>query len=117
MREQDIYLQGLKYKVEVLLDYQNLVYFITIKQLNRRQVRQAEILALYNFKIHYVQGKENTQANALSRKPKYLSNKIIPSRAILKGDRITLMYNRTQLATIFRLKDKTFKELIKKGYN
>ena len=31
IREQDIYLQGLKYKVEVLLNYQNLVYFIITK--------------------------------------------------------------------------------------
>jgi hypothetical protein len=100
-----------------LLDYKNLIYFTTTKELNRRQVRWAETLASYNFKIHYVKGTENARADVLSKKLEYVSNKTLLTRAILKTDGSSLVYNRTQLAAISRLKNKTFEELIRKGYN
>jgi hypothetical protein len=34
-----IYLKGIKYQVKVFTDYQNLIYFLTTKELNRRQIR------------------------------------------------------------------------------
>ena len=53
----------------------------------------------------------------LSRKLEYTSNKTLLSWAILKIDSNMLVYNKTQLVTISQLKDKTFKELIRKRYN
>jgi len=61
------------------------------------------MLALYNFRILYVKGLENARADALSRKPEYLSNKTYKSRAILKIDSDSLVFNKQQLAAITRL--------------
>ena len=44
--------------------------FLTTKELNRRQVRWAEILAEYYFKIKYIKGINNTRVNTLSKKEK-----------------------------------------------
>ena len=39
-----------------------------MKELNRRQVRWAEMLVEYYFKIKYVKGTDNARVDALSRK-------------------------------------------------
>ena len=52
----------------VKTDYKNLIGFLTIKELNYRQVRQAEMLVEYHFKIQYIKGTKNIRADALSRK-------------------------------------------------
>ena len=38
---------------EVWTDYKNLEYFYKKRQLSERQVRWAEVLACYNFKLAY----------------------------------------------------------------
>ena len=50
------------------MDYKNLMGFLIIKELNYRQVRQAEILIEYYFEIQYTKGTENARVDALSRK-------------------------------------------------
>ena len=42
--------------------------FLTIKKLNRRQVRWVEMLIKYYFEIEYVKGIDNIRVDALSRK-------------------------------------------------
>ena len=54
----------------VKMDYKNLIGFLTTKELNQRQVRQAEMLIKYYFKIQYTKGIDNTRADALSKKAK-----------------------------------------------
>ena len=54
----------------VKIDYKNLIGFLTIKELNQRQVRWAEMLIEYYFEIQYTKGTDNARANALSRKAK-----------------------------------------------
>jgi len=54
----------------VKIDYKNLTGFLTIKELNQRQVRWAEMLTEYYFEIQYTKGIDNVQADALSRKAK-----------------------------------------------
>jgi len=54
----------------VKTNHKNLIGFLTIKELNWRQVRWAEILTEYHFEIQYTKGIDNTQADALSRKAK-----------------------------------------------
>ena len=54
----------------VKTDYKNLTGFLITKELNRKQVRQAEMLIKYYFKIQYTKGIDNAQADALSRKAK-----------------------------------------------
>ena len=67
------------------MDYKNLIGFLTTKKLNQRQVRQAEILIEYYFKIQYTKGTDNARADALSRKAK-LQNKEKPLGALLQKD-------------------------------
>ena len=64
-----VYLEGAKYQVKVLTDHKNLTWFTTTKVLNRRQVRWAETLASYHFRIHYQKGAENGRTDVLNRRP------------------------------------------------
>ena len=50
------------------MDYKNLTGFLIIKELNYKQVRQAEMLTEYYFKIWYTKGTKNVRVDALSRK-------------------------------------------------
>jgi hypothetical protein len=50
------------------MDYKNLTGFLTTKELNQRQVKWAEILAEYHFKIKHVKGTDNIKADILSKK-------------------------------------------------
>ena len=52
------------------MNYKNLIGFLIIKELNYRQVRQAEILIEYYFKIQYTKGTKNIRVDTLSRKAK-----------------------------------------------
>jgi hypothetical protein len=49
--------------------------FLTTKKLNQRQVRWAEILAEYYFKIKHIKGTNNAKTDILSRKVELQSSK------------------------------------------
>jgi hypothetical protein len=51
----------------------NLQYFKETNQLNQRQVRWAETLQEYNFKIVYRKGSQNGKADTLSRCPEFIA--------------------------------------------
>ena len=53
------YLEGSRHPIMVYSNHKNLSYFTTTKKLNQQQVRWAELLASYNFQIHYWKGSEN----------------------------------------------------------
>ena len=59
--------------------------FLIIKELNRRQVRQAEMLIEYYFEIQYTKGTKNARVDALSRKAKLQNDKKL-SGVILRKD-------------------------------
>jgi hypothetical protein len=61
-------LEGAMHPISVLSDRKNLEYFMTTKQLNRRQVRWAEYLSRFNFVITYRSGKQGGKPNALTRR-------------------------------------------------
>ena len=63
------YLEGCKHEVLVLTDHNNLRRFMDTKSLSSRQVRWAQELSRYHFRIDYRQGKANGAADALSRYP------------------------------------------------
>ena len=63
------YLKGCKHEVLVLTDHNNLRRFMDTKNLSSRQVRWAQELSWYHFRIDYRQGKANGAADALSRFP------------------------------------------------
>ena len=60
------YLEGSTHEVLVLTDHNNLRKFMDTKRLSGRQVRWAQELSRYNFRIDYRQGTHNP-ADALSR--------------------------------------------------
>lgn len=53
---------------QILTDHRNLRYFTTIKRLNERQMRWADILSRYDFTLHYRPGKLASRPDALSRR-------------------------------------------------
>ena len=67
------------------MNYKNLIGFLIIKELNRKQVRQAEMLTEYHFKIQYTKGTKNARVDALNRKVK-LQNEEKPLGALLRKD-------------------------------
>jgi RNase H-like domain found in reverse transcriptase/Reverse transcriptase (RNA-dependent DNA polymerase)/Integrase zinc binding domain/Chromo (CHRromatin Organisation MOdifier) domain/Retroviral aspartyl protease len=95
-REWRVYLEGTKYPVQVYTDHKNLLYWTTTKQLNRRQVRWSETLASYDFKINHVRGTENGRADALSRRPDYMTGTSLTPSSILKKDGNALVYRKPQ---------------------
>ena len=54
--------------VKVYTDHRNLEYFMTTKQLTRRQARWAEFLSEFNFKIMYRPGKQGQKPDYLTRR-------------------------------------------------
>jgi hypothetical protein len=60
-------LHSIELFTNVLTDHKSLKYFMIIKQLNKRQVRWAEFLAKFDFKIVYQSDKKNDKANSLTR--------------------------------------------------
>ena len=68
------YLLGAKYPVEVFTDHQSLLYFRSAQNLNRRQARWALILENYNLRFLHTPGKQNTVADALSRRSDFKKN-------------------------------------------
>ena len=59
LKEWKAFLQRIINLFIVKIDYKNLIGFLTIKELNRRQVRWVEELAEYYFKIKYIKGTDN----------------------------------------------------------
>ncbi|KAI7759627.1 hypothetical protein LZL87_014268 [Fusarium oxysporum] len=70
-REFRHYLIGNKHKVKVYTNHQNISYFATTHELNRRQLCYAEFLYKFDFVIIYRKGLENGRADAISRRPDY----------------------------------------------
>ncbi|KAI0996259.1 hypothetical protein K3495_g11919 [Podosphaera aphanis] len=61
-------IQGIEYPISVITDLSNLTYFMTTKQLTRRQVRWSEFLSGFDFKIIYRPGKQEGKPDALTRR-------------------------------------------------
>ncbi|SLM34530.1 retrotransposon nucleocapsid protein [Lasallia pustulata] len=60
-------LEATELPVEIFTDHKALEHFMTSKELTRRQVRWAEKLSEYNFKIMYQTGAKNIKADALTQ--------------------------------------------------
>lgn len=113
-----VYLEGPKFTVNVLSDHKNLIYFTTTKILNRRQVRWAEELAVFNYKISYQPGSANARADALSRRTDYLQNKKPVSHAIfaIEPNGELKNSNQHQIAATFQIQETHWKNEITEAY-
>ena len=62
------YLEGAQVQIQVYSDHRSLEYFLTTKQLTRRQARWSEYMADFHFTIEYRAGRKSTKPDALSRR-------------------------------------------------
>lgn len=77
-------LQGNQHKTTIISDHDNLRYFMTTKELTRRQARwYADVLVHFDFTIRHCKGKENYWSDALSRRPDLMTKKK-ENRALFK---------------------------------
>ena len=60
------YLEGSTHVILMLSNHKNLKYFVTTKQLMRRQIRWSEYLSGFNYLIHYRAGQLCTKPDALT---------------------------------------------------
>ena len=61
-------LEGTGLPVKILTDHCNLQYFMTTKQLSRRQARWSEYLSRFNFVIQFRPGRLGAKPDALTRR-------------------------------------------------
>ena len=61
-------LEGTKHKIEILNDHQNLTYFRTAQNLNRRQARWSLYLSRFDFALIHRPGRNSAKPDALSRR-------------------------------------------------
>ncbi|KAI0992802.1 hypothetical protein K3495_g15382, partial [Podosphaera aphanis] len=61
-------LQGSHTPITVFTDHRNLGYFMTTKELSRRQVRWSEFLSQFDFVIKSRSGRDNVKADSLTRR-------------------------------------------------
>ena len=71
--------------------------FLIIKELNYKQVRQAEMLIEYYFEIYYTKGTKNARADALSRKAKLQNNGKLLGAMLRKDKDGLIRYNYTKI--------------------
>jgi len=110
-----VYIKEL-WKLTILTNHKNLVHFIIIKQLNRRQIRWLKQLEQYKFKIQYTLDKDNNKADALSRRSDHIKTKKSFNYNILKINKDELLLvNKHELNVTLRIfRDNTKEFLIKK---
>jgi hypothetical protein len=112
-KEWRAYLQGARFPTTVYSDHKNLTGFMTTKELSPRQVRWAQFLATFDFKIIHTRGTENRRADALSRRPDFQGTEH-PSGAILTRTQDgALIYNHPTLAATIEAKESSWIQLIR----
>ena len=62
------FVEGAKHPCEILTDHKNLKYFMTAKQLNRRQACWSLYLSHFDFMLSHSPGKSMDKPDALSRR-------------------------------------------------
>src|SRR6266567_6082376 len=62
------FIEGAEHPFEVWTDHKNLEYFMTAKQLNRRQARWSLYLSRFDFSLHHKPGKSMGKPDVLSRR-------------------------------------------------
>jgi len=93
-----VFLQDIKEPFVVKTDHKNLTSFLTIKELNWRQVKWAEMLTEYHFKIKHVKGSDNTKADTLSRKKELQRSDKVSGALFKESSNGKIWYNHPQLS-------------------
>ena len=69
LKEWKRYTRGSPRPIQIFTNHENLVTFMTTKELSERQGRWQEFLSQYNFRIIYQPGKEGRKPDVLTRRP------------------------------------------------
>ncbi|KAL2891726.1 Retrotransposable element Tf2 155 kDa protein type 1 [Ceratocystis lukuohia] len=98
-------LEGAPSPVKVITDHRNLEYFMSTKQLNRRQARWFEFLSRFNFHIVYRPGKLGAKPDSLTRRsddlPKEGDDRLLhQSQTVLKNHNLPDASRQTRLNQI-----------------
>ena len=97
-----IYLREFKYLIKVYVDHRNLLYFIMIKKLNRKQVKWSKTLSSFNFSIFYKKENDNIKTNAFNRHVNHFKDIKTSFEFILRLDfNKTIKYNDLIFINIF----------------
>ena len=83
----------------VYSDHKNLSYFTITKKLNRQQIGWVELLASYDFQIHYWKESENGRADALSQRSD-LTTEETQERSLFTEKGKTLVHDKPEVATL-----------------
>ena len=70
--------------IKVISNHKNLEYFLTTKQLNRRQARWSEFLSAFNFDIQHQRGSLNGRADASPRRVDLMDGRSQEERPLLR---------------------------------
>lgn len=104
-------LQGAHFPIHVLTDHRNLEYFMSTKQLTRRQVRWSEFLSQFDFKVIYRAGKFGGKPDALTRRSQDLPSAIDDPRTLYRNKSLLQPQNLDdQIRTDLQLAPATLEE-------
>jgi hypothetical protein len=92
------YLQGANFPTIVYTDHKNLTGFMETKELVGRQIRWAQKLATYDFKIVHTAGSLNKRADALTRRPGMNPETTVTAALLRKEADGTIVYNHPKIA-------------------
>ena len=79
-----IYLKKIKHKIQIYTDHKNLLYFITRKILNRKQIKWSKKLFKHNFIISYRKEENNEKIDTLNKRSNYFEKNETINKTILK---------------------------------
>jgi hypothetical protein len=91
-------------EIKVMTNHRTLKYFMTTKELNCRQIRWAEMLSEFGFKITYRPGKKGGKPDAFTRRPQDLLTGVEDVRneyqhqVLLKVNQLNDKINRTYVS-------------------
>ena len=101
------YLEGSYYEILVFTDHNNLQQFMDTKSSSYRQVRWAQKLSCYHFRIDYCQSKANGAADALFQ----YSQRNVKEKDALQAKNVKILYHLQSLLTNASLSGLTLFEL------
>ena len=95
-------MQNTKELFIIKINYKNFIGFLTIKELSQRQVKWAEMLTEYHFKIKHVKRSDNARADALSKKEELQKSDKVSEALFKENSNKKIKYNHPQLSGTYK---------------
>jgi len=101
LQEWRLYFANTRKSIQIFTDHKNLRNFATMKKLNQWQVCWTELLADFEFQIHYKRDNENDEVNTLSRWSDHEEVKQVHAEILFEENEILTK----ELAAMYRVKN------------